>query len=67
MGQMCVKRVREIGNVDHVAIVDYPRDKGCRWLKVTRDGYMYCTLTLRQLEKAEDNRGNAEVCILRAR
>src|SRR5262249_32029406 len=66
------RKVRErldttIGAVDHVAIVDHPRDKGCRWTKVKRDGYLYCTLTLRQLEKAGDDRGNVEVCVLRAR
>ena len=67
MGQMCVRQIHEIGGVNHVAIVDNPRDKGCRWTKVKRDGHMYCTLTLRRLEKADDKRGDAEVCILRAR
>ncbi len=67
MGQMCVRRVRDIGPVDHIAIVDHPRDKGCRWTKVKDDGYMYCTLTRRQLEKAGEDRGNVEVCVLRAR
>ena len=64
MGQMCQKRVCEIGP-DHVALVDNPRDKGCRLTKIKRDGYMYCTLTRRQLEKAGDDRGDAEMCILR--
>lgn len=67
MGQICVKQFHEIGAMNHVAIVDHPRDKGCRRTKVKRDGYMYCTLTLRQLEKADDDRGNAEMCLLRAR
>jgi hypothetical protein len=67
MGQMCFKRFCEISGVNHVAIVDHPRDKGCRWTKVKRNGYMYCTLTLRKLEKAADGKGDAEVCILRAR
>jgi hypothetical protein len=67
MGHMCVKHFCDIGDLDHFAIVDYPRDKGCRWTKVKRDGYMYCTLTLRQLEKAGEERGDAEVSLLRAR
>jgi hypothetical protein len=67
MGRMCGKRIKEIGAVDHVAIVDHPRDKGCRWTRVKRDGYMYCTLTHRQLEEAGDDRGNVEACLLRAR
>lgn len=66
MGRMCGKRVREIGAVDHVALVDHPRDKGCRWTRVKRDGYMYCTLTNRRLEEAGDDRGDAEACVLRA-
>jgi hypothetical protein len=67
MGQMCSKLVHEITGADHVALVDHPRDKGCRITKVKRDGHMYCTLTRRQLEKAGDDRGHAEMCILRAR
>lgn len=67
MGRICVKRIREISAADHVALVDSPRDKGCRLTKRKRDGHMYCTLTYRQLEEAGDDRGNAEMCILRAR
>jgi hypothetical protein len=66
MGRMCQKRVSDIGP-DHVALVDHPRDKGCRLTKIKRDGFMYCTLTHRQLEEAGDDRGHAEMCILRAR
>ena len=67
MGKMCAKRVREIGNVDHVALVDSPLDKGCRRTKVKRDGYMYCTLTYRQMEEAGDDRGDAELLVIRSR
>ena len=67
MGQLCVKRVCEIGAADHVAFVDQPRDKGCRLTKVKRDGHMHCTLTHRRLEEAGDDRGDGEMCILRAR
>lgn len=67
MGQLCVKQIHEITGADHIALVDHPRDKGCRWTKVKRNGYMYCTLTHRRLEEAGDDRGDAEMCILRAR
>lgn len=67
MGEMCLARVRDICSVDHVAVVDQPHDKGCRCVKVKRGGHMYCTLTLRQLEEASDDRGDAELCILRSR
>lgn len=65
MGQVCARRVCNITAADHVALVDHPRDKGCRWTKVKHNGYMYCTLTLRQLEEADESRGHAEMCILR--
>jgi hypothetical protein len=67
MGSMCAKRPHEIVGVNHVALVDNPRDKGCRWTKIKRDGFMYCTLTLRQLEKAGDDKGNVELIVLRPR
>lgn len=66
MGQLCQKQIHQI-TPNHVALVDHPRDKGCRWTKVKRNGYMYCTLTHRRLEEAGDDRGNVEVCLLRAR
>jgi hypothetical protein len=65
MGQLCQQRVHNI-EPDHLAFVDNPRDKGCRVTKIKREGYMYCTLTLRQVKKADDNDGDAEVIILRA-
>jgi hypothetical protein len=67
MGQMCVKRPHQIIGVNHVALVEHPRDKGCRVTKFKRDGFMHCTLTYRELEKADGKRGNIEACILRAR
>jgi hypothetical protein len=66
MGELCRKQVHEM-TPNHVALVDDPRDKGCRWTKVKRNGYMYCTLTHRRLEEAGDDRGNVEACLLRAR
>jgi hypothetical protein len=67
MGQMCVKRPHQIVGVNHVAIVEHPRDKGCRITKFKHDGHMYCTLTRRRLEQADEKRGDFEACILRAR
>jgi hypothetical protein len=67
MGQMCSTQIHDVCGVNHVALVDHPRDKGCRLVKVKRDGYMHCTLTYRHLEKAGDDRGNAEGILLRAR
>jgi hypothetical protein len=67
MGRLCQQRVCDIHSVDHLAIVDHPRDKGCRFTKIKINGYMWCTLTRRQLESAGDDRGNFEACILRAR
>jgi hypothetical protein len=65
MGRLCQQRVHDI-KPDHLAFVDDPCDKGCRVSKIKREGYMYCTLTLRQLKKADDNDGDAKVIILRA-
>ncbi len=67
MGQICSLVIHDVVGVNHVALVDHPRDKGCRLVKVKRDGYMHCTLTYRQLEKAGDDRGNAEGILLRTR
>jgi hypothetical protein len=66
MGQECVRQIHEITGADHIAFVENPRDKRCRWTKVRKNGFMYCTLTFRQLEKADPNRGDAEACILTA-
>jgi hypothetical protein len=67
VGQICGKRICEPGHIRHVAIVEQPSDKGCRWTSVKRDGYMYCTLTHRQLKEAADDRGNVEACVMRRR
>ncbi len=34
LGQMCGKWFRDLGHINHVAIVEHPRDKGCRWARV---------------------------------
>jgi hypothetical protein len=67
MGQICAKRPHEIGALDHLAVVEQPRDKGCRCRKVKRDGHMYCTLTRRRLEEADEDKGESEMIVLRAR
>jgi hypothetical protein len=67
MGRMCIRQPHKIIGVNHVALVEHPGDKGCRLVKFKRDGHMHCTLTYRQLEKADEKRGNYEACVLRAR
>jgi len=35
MGQLCVKRFRDISGANHIAFVDHPRDKGFRLLELS--------------------------------
>ncbi len=47
MGEMCYQVVRNIGNIDHVAIVDYPADKRLRFPALV-NGEDLCSLTRRK-------------------
>ncbi|OAI49913.1 hypothetical protein AYO44_18265 [Planctomycetaceae bacterium SCGC AG-212-F19] len=64
-GEMCSQIVEEVSAVDHVALVENPADKECRRVTVRRGEYMYSTLTLRQLGKAERDQ-DAEGIVLTA-
>jgi hypothetical protein len=46
MGEMCFQQPIDY-EPDHVAIVDEPSDKGCRWVAVRRGDEMICTVTKR--------------------
>jgi hypothetical protein len=65
MGRMCARGPNEITGVNHVAIVEEPADKGCRFMKVRSGRFMHCALTFRRLEKADDDHSNVEARILR--
>lgn len=53
MGEMCLQRPNDI-RPDHVAIVNHPSDKGCRWVEVQRGKHMICTLTRRIVGEADE-------------
>jgi hypothetical protein len=67
MGQLCVKQLRDCGPMRHIAIVDSPRDKGCRWTEIKLDGFTQCTLTLRLRACADGEQPNFRGCVLRSR
>lgn len=54
-GTLCVRARPEIVKVDHVAIVDKPRDRRCIITEITEeDGYYHDYITGKRTRKAED-------------
>jgi len=54
-GRLCVRIHPEIVDMDHVAMVDEPRDRRCVITEITtNDGYYHDYMTLKKTRRAED-------------